>query len=72
MIFLIDILTPPFRILVKVDPSYFRPTEVEQLLGDPTKAKTVLGWVRTVDFPNLVRDMITHDMAKVDAGDLHN
>lgn len=62
----------PETILVKVDPAYFRPTEVEQLLGDPTKAKTVLGWVRTVDFPNLVRDMITHDMAKVDAGDLHN
>jgi GDPmannose 4,6-dehydratase len=62
----------PDKVLVCVDPAYFRPTEVEQLLGDPTKAKEELGWEKSVDFPGLVRDMIVNDMAKVDAGDLHS
>ncbi len=51
------------RILVEVDPKYFRPTEVEQLLGDPTKAKTKLGWNPTkTSFPELVRLMVQHDL----------
>ena len=51
------------RVLVEVDPKYFRPAEVEQLLGDPTKAKTLLGWnPRKTSFPELVRIMVQHDM----------
>lgn len=50
-------------VLVEVDPKYFRPAEVEQLLGDPTKAKTLLGWnPRKTSFPELVRIMVQHDM----------
>ena len=49
--------------LVAVDPKYFRPAEVEQLLGDPTKAKTLLGWnPRKTSFPELVKIMVKHDM----------
>ena len=49
--------------LVEVDPKYFRPCEVELLLGDPTKAKTLLGWnpIKT-SFSELVKIMVTHDM----------
>lgn len=51
------------RVLVQVNPKYFRPCEVEQLLGDPTKAKTILGWNPTkTSFPKLVRIMTEHDM----------
>jgi GDPmannose 4,6-dehydratase len=55
--------------LVKVDPRYFRPTEVETLLGDPTKAKEKLGWTAEVSFPELVADMVASDLdlAKRDA-----
>ena len=49
--------------LVEVDPKYFRPAEVDQLLGDPTKAKTVLGWnPRKTSFEQLVKIMTDHDM----------
>ena len=49
--------------LVAVDPKYFRPAEVEQLLGAPTKAKTLLGWnPRKTSFPELVKIMVKHDM----------
>lgn len=51
------------KVLVEVDPKYFRPTEVEQLLGDPTKAKTLLGWNPTkTSFEELVHIMMEHDM----------
>ncbi len=51
------------RTLVEVDPKYFRPAEVEQLLGDPTKAKKVLGWnPRKTTFQQLVKTMVEHDM----------
>jgi len=51
------------RVLVEVDPKYFRPAEVEQLLGDPTKAKTLLGWnPRKTSFEQLVKIMVEHDM----------
>ena len=51
------------KVLVEVDPKYFRPAEVEQLLGDPTKAKTLLGWnPRQTSFEELVRIMAEHDM----------
>ena len=47
---------------VKVDPKYFRPAEVDLLLGDPTKARKVLGWEPTVGFKALVRLMVDADM----------
>ncbi|MBP6176469.1 MAG: GDP-mannose 4,6-dehydratase [Fermentimonas sp.] len=51
------------RIIVEVDPKYFRPAEVEQLLGDPTKARTLLGWNPTkTPFKELVKIMVQHDM----------
>ena len=51
---------------VAVDPRYFRPTEVETLLGDPTKAREKLGWEPRVSFPELVEDMMRHDMAEAE------
>jgi GDPmannose 4,6-dehydratase len=48
---------------VKVDPKYYRPAEVDVLLGDPTKARTVLGWSRRVSFRDLVRLMVEADLA---------
>jgi len=48
--------------LVAVDPRYYRPTEVETLLGDPTKAKQKLGWQPTISFESLVKEMITEDL----------
>ena len=50
------------QVLVEVDPKYFRPAEVDQLLGDPTKARTKLGWnPRKTSFEELVRIMVEHD-----------
>lgn len=48
-------------VIVKVDPRYFRPTEVETLLGDPSKAKAKLGWVPTTSFEQLVKEMVEAD-----------
>lgn len=54
------------KVLVEVDPKYFRPAEVETLLGDPTKAKTMLGWNPTkTSFDELVHLMVAHDMEYV-------
>ncbi|EKY01179.1 GDP-mannose 4,6-dehydratase [Porphyromonas catoniae] len=54
------------RVLVEVDPKYFRPAEVETLLGDPTKAKTLLGWnPQKTSFEELVRIMVEHDVQYV-------
>lgn len=54
------------KILVEVDPKYFRPAEVEQLLGDPTKATEQLGWnPRQTSFERLVEIMVDHDMAEI-------
>ncbi len=50
------------KTLVKINPEFFRPAEVDVLLGDPTKAETVLGWKREVDFPGLVKLMVWHDL----------
>ena len=48
--------------VVAVDPEYFRPTEVDLLIGDPSKAKTKLGWVPKYDLPMLVKDMVQSDL----------
>ncbi len=50
------------RVLVEVDPRYFRPAEVDLLLGDPSKAKRVLGWEPKVTFRELVRTMVEADL----------
>lgn len=58
------------KVLVEVDPKYFRPAEVEQLLGDPTKAKTLLGWNPTkTSFAELVKIMVKADMKMVEKED---
>jgi GDPmannose 4,6-dehydratase len=53
------------RVLVKVDPRYFRPTEVELLLGDPTKVKNKLGWESSTPFIDLVKEMVEADVKMV-------
>ncbi len=49
-------------VLVRIDPRYFRPTEVDLLLGNPAKAKAKLGWTHTTSFPDLVKDMVLSDV----------
>jgi GDPmannose 4,6-dehydratase len=51
------------KVLVRVDPKYFRPTEVDLLLGDPTKAKEKLGWVHKTAFKELVAEMVAADLS---------
>jgi len=53
------------RTLVEIDPKYFRPTEVDILLGDASKARNVLGWKPTVPFSELVKEMVAEDMKTV-------
>ena len=50
------------KLIVQVDPRYFRPTEVETLLGDPTKAKEKLGWTPKIGFKELVSEMVRADL----------
>jgi GDPmannose 4,6-dehydratase len=50
------------KVLVEIDPKYFRPTEVDLLIGDPTKAKTELGWEPKHNLESLVKDMMTADI----------
>lgn len=50
------------KVVVRVNPSYFRPTDVELLLGNPEKAEKVLGWQRKISFDNLLERMVTHDL----------
>lgn len=52
----------PGSIIISVDPRYFRPTEVETLLGDPSKAKTLLGWQPEISVAQLVREMVRKDL----------
>lgn len=54
-------------VLISIDPRYFRPTEVELLLGDPTKAREKLGWTHQVGFSELVAEMVDADLAAIDA-----
>ena len=51
------------KVVVRVDPQYYRPTEVDLLIGDPTKSKTQLGWQPKYDLQALVKDMVTSDLA---------
>ncbi|MFZ2393123.1 GDP-mannose 4,6-dehydratase, partial [Rhodoferax sp.] len=52
------------RPVVRIDPRYFRPTEVETLLGDPTKAKQKLGWVPEITAQQMCQEMVAHDLAQ--------
>ncbi|MDX1764546.1 MAG: GDP-mannose 4,6-dehydratase [bacterium] len=58
------------RCIVAVDPGYFRPTEVETLLGDATKAKEKLGWVPKITFNDLVAEMVREDLKTAERDDL--
>ena len=52
------------RAIVKIDPRYFRPTEVETLLGDPSKAKAKLGWVPEITAQQMCKEMVANDLEK--------
>ena len=58
-------------VLVEVDPRYFRPTEVDLLLGDPAKAHDTLGWQHTTPFEELVREMVESDLATIEDENHH-
>jgi len=60
------------KIIIRVDPRYFRPTEVETLLGDSTKAREKLGWTPKISFQELVKEMVTCDLNDAKKDDLCN
>jgi GDPmannose 4,6-dehydratase len=60
----------PGQVIVRVDPRYYRPTEVETLLGDPTKAREHLGWTPTTTFSALVAEMMREDLKGARRDDL--
>jgi GDPmannose 4,6-dehydratase len=53
------------KVLVRIDPRYFRPTEVDLLLGDPRKAREKLGWTHTMSFKDMIAEMVTSDLKVV-------
>ena len=57
---------------VKIDPKYYRPTEVQKLLGNPAKAKRELGWEATTTVEQLCAEMVEADLRLVRAGDLES
>jgi len=61
----IGVNTQTGAVIVRVDTQYFRPAEVELLLGNPAKAEKVLGWKRKVDFDSLVKEMVLADLKSV-------
>jgi GDPmannose 4,6-dehydratase len=58
------------NVIVRVDPRYFRPTEVETLLGDPTKAREKLGWTPKISFKELVAEMVREDLKSAERDEL--
>ena len=52
----------PGQVVVKVDPNYYRPTEVDLLIGNPTKANTILNWIPKYDLAALVKEMVANDL----------
>ena len=56
--------------VVRIDPGYFRPTEVDYLLGDPSKARSQLGWEPTVSFDELVKMMVREDLKEAERDQL--
>jgi GDPmannose 4,6-dehydratase len=63
-----DYQVPIGQIVVAVDPKYYRPTEVDLLIGDSSKAKLELGWTCEYDLQSLVKEMILEDVRRVKAG----
>ncbi len=55
------------KVLIKINPDFFRPAEVDLLLGNPAKAEKTLGWKRAIDFPGLVKLMVQHDLGLEEA-----
>ena len=53
------------KVAIRIDPKYYRPTEVQTLLGDPSKAKQELGWSPRTSFKELVQEMMTADLKKI-------
>ncbi len=62
----------PGKTIIAVDPRYFRPTEVDTLLGDPAKAKEKLGWEPRISFEEMVREMVIHDLQQAKKDKLCN
>jgi GDPmannose 4,6-dehydratase len=62
--------SPQSQVIVRVDPRYFRPTEVETLLGDATKAREKLGWTPKITFHELVTEMVREDLKSADRDEL--
>jgi GDPmannose 4,6-dehydratase len=60
----------PGEVVVRVDPRYYRPTEVASLLGDPSKARRVLGWAPRISFASLVHEMVAEDLEQALRTDL--
>ena len=58
------------QVIGRVDPRYFRPTEVETLLGDPAKAKAKLGWTPKITFDELVAEMVREDLKAAERDEL--
>jgi GDPmannose 4,6-dehydratase len=56
------------RTIAKVDPAYYRPAEVDLLIGDASKAETVLGWTPTMKLEQLCQTMVEADLRRVDQG----
>ena len=52
--------------MIRIDPRYFRPTEVDLLIGDPTKVREKLGWKHTTSFEELVREMVRADIGLIE------
>jgi GDPmannose 4,6-dehydratase len=68
--FVVNCNNPEFQLesgkkIIVVDPKYFRPTEVDLLIGDPTKSRAKLGWVPQYDLKALVSEMVTADLVRV-------
>jgi GDPmannose 4,6-dehydratase len=57
-----------YREFVKVDPTYYRPAEVDQLIGDASKAHRELGWIPTFTFRELIKEMVASDLAAEERG----
>jgi GDPmannose 4,6-dehydratase len=57
---------PIGKVLVRVDPEYYRPTEVDLLIGDPTKSKTQLGWEPKYDLQAMVKEMVASDLGVIE------
>lgn len=63
-------IDPKGRVIVRIDPRYFRPTEVDSLQGDASKARRLLGWAPKIGLPEMIREMVGVDFRMAQAGNL--